>query len=71
MVSVTLRHLGSKSIKEKLPEINSKRSLKFCKGDLGWENPLAKGKVSYSSILAWRIPWTAGPWGRKESDMTE
>ena len=23
---------------------------------LGWEDPLEKGK--YSSILAWRIPWT-------------
>ena len=25
---------------------------------LGWEDPLEKGKTSYSSILAWRIPWT-------------
>ena len=29
---------------------------------LGWEDPLEKGKASgileYSSILAWRIPWT-------------
>ena len=23
-----------------------------------WENPLEKGKATYSSILAWRIPWT-------------
>ena len=23
-----------------------------------WENPLEKGKANYSSILAWRIPWT-------------
>jgi len=26
---------------------------------LGWEDPLEKGKVTHSSILAWRIPWTA------------
>ena len=26
--------------------------------DLGWEDPLEKGKASHSSILAWRIPWT-------------
>ena len=26
--------------------------------DLGWEDPLKKGKATYSSILAWRIPWT-------------
>ena len=24
----------------------------------GWEDPLEKGKVAHSSILAWRIPWT-------------
>ena len=25
---------------------------------LGWEDPLEKGKVTHSSIPAWRIPWT-------------
>ena len=25
---------------------------------LAWENPLETGKVTLSSILAWRIPWT-------------
>ena len=24
---------------------------------LGWEDPLEKGMATYSSILAWRIPW--------------
>ena len=24
---------------------------------LGWEDLLEKGKVTHSSILAWRIPW--------------
>ena len=33
---------------------------------LGWEDPLEKGKATYSSILAWRIPW-----GCKELDTTE
>ena len=27
---------------------------------LGWEDPLEKGKATYSSILAWRISWTTG-----------
>ena len=31
-------------------------------GDLGsipgWEDPLEKGKTTYSSILTWRISWT-------------
>ena len=43
---------------------------------LGWEDPLEKGMVTHSSILAWRIPGTenlAGysPWGSKKSDTTE
>ena len=38
---------------------------------LGWEGPLEKGKAAQSRILAWRIPWTAYPWGLKESDRTE
>ena len=25
---------------------------------LGWEDPLEKGKITPSNILAWRIPWT-------------
>ena len=25
---------------------------------LCWEDPLEEGKVTHSSILAWRIPWT-------------
>ena len=28
-------------------------------GSLGWKDPLEKGKATHSSILAWRIPWTA------------
>ena len=39
---------------------------------LGWEDPLEKGTATHSSILAWRISWTAhSPWGLKESDTTE
>ena len=30
---------------------------------LGWEDPLEKGKVTQSSILAWRIPQTVQPMG--------
>ena len=32
-------------------------------GDLGWENPLEKGMVTHSSILACRIPWAEEPSG--------
>ena len=30
---------------------------------LGREDPLEKGLATYSSILAWRIPWTEEPGG--------
>ena len=30
---------------------------------LGWEDPLEKGMATYTSILAWRIPWTEEPGG--------
>ena len=32
---------------------------------LGQEDPLEKGMATYSSILAWRIPWTEEPGGLK------
>ena len=30
---------------------------------VGWEDALEKGKATYSTILAWRIPWTEQPGG--------
>ena len=35
----------------------------FRVGALGWEDPLEEGMATYSSILAWRIPWTEEPGG--------
>ena len=29
---------------------------------LGWEDPLEKGMVTHSSLLAWRIPIDKGAW---------
>ena len=42
---------------------------------LGWEDPLEKEMATYSSILAWKIPWTKEPrrlqpMGSQESDTT-
>ena len=34
-----------------------------CVQSLGWEDPLEKGMVTHSSILAWRIPGTEEPGG--------
>ena len=33
---------------------------------LGWEDPMEKEMVTFSSILTWRIPWTGEP-GRLQS----
>ena len=43
---------------------------------LGWEDPLKKGMATFSSILAWRIPWTQEPgepqsMGLQRVDTTE
>ena len=38
---------------------------------LGWEDPLEKGTPTYSSILAWRIPWTEEPDGLQSIGVTE
>ena len=32
---------------------------------LGPEDPLEEGMATHSSILAWRIPWTEEPGGRR------
>ena len=34
-----------------------------CVQSLDWEHPLEKVMATYSSILAWRIPWTEEPGG--------
>ena len=34
---------------------------------LGWEDPLEKGKVTHSSILAWRIPETVESMGSQKA----
>ena len=34
------------------------------------EDPLEKGMATYSSILAWRIPWTEEP-GRLQSIVSQ
>ena len=32
---------------------------------------MEKEIATHSSTLAWKIPWTEGPWGGEESDTTE
>ena len=60
-----------KKKKKNLPAVQETQVL-----SLGWEDPLEEGMAAYSSILAWRIPWTEepcgySPWGHEESDTTE
>ena len=43
--------------------------LETCVQSLGWEDPLEKGMLTHSSILAWRIPWTEEPGGLQSLDL--
>ena len=38
---------------------------------LGPEDPLEKGMATYSSIVAWRIPWTEEPAKRVAKSWTQ
>ena len=38
---------------------------------LGWEDPLEKGKATHSSILAWRIPWTAHRVAKSQTRLSD
>ena len=36
---------------------------------LRWEDPLAEGMATPSSILAWRMPWTEEPGGPRSMGL--
>ena len=36
---------------------------------LGWEDPLEKETATYSSTLAWRIPWMEEPGGLQSTEL--
>ena len=40
-------------------------------GDLGWEDPLEKERLPTPVFWFVKFHELYGPWGRKESDMTE
>ena len=43
--------------------LESKMSLTVSNRSLGQEDPLDESMATYSSILAWEIPWRAEPGG--------
>ena len=38
---------------------------------LAWEDPLEKEMATYSSVLAWKIPWTEEPGGLQSMKPTK
>ena len=38
---------------------------------LGQEDPLEKGMATYSSMLAWKIPWTEEPGGPRVHEVNK
>ena len=55
---ITQRGFPSGSMVKNLPAMQEMQV-----PSLGWEDPLEKEMAPYSSILAWRIPWTEEPGG--------
>ena len=49
--------------KKNLPVVQETGVRSLC-----WEDPLEKGMVTHSSILAWRIPRTEEPGGLQSTD---
>ena len=52
----TIASLGAQMVKNLL-------AMQIWVPSLGQEDPLEKGLATYSSILAWRTPWTEVPGG--------
>ena len=48
--------LGASLVAQTVKNLPATRETWVC--FLVWEDPLEKGKATYSGILAWRIPWT-------------
>ena len=52
---------GAPLVVQNLPAVQETKEMRVL--SLGWADPLEKGMVTHSSILAWRIPWTKEPGG--------
>ena len=71
--SVGFRVLGASLVAQRLKRLPAMQETWV--RSLGREDPLEKEMATYSSILAWRIPWTEEPgglqfMGSQELDMT-
>ena len=63
---VFLGFLGGSDSKESahnVEDLGWRPGLKTWVRSLGWEDPLAEGMATHSSILAWKSPWTEEPGG--------
>ena len=79
--SITCGHPGFKNIKWKIPGIRIFLVAQLVKNppamqetwvwSLGWEDPLAKGKLPTPVFWPGEFHGLYSPWGRKEWDMTE
>ena len=54
-VNGLLKPLGASLVPQRVKILPAMRTWVW---SLGWEDPLEKGMATYSSILAWRNPWT-------------
>ena len=60
-ISPSNEHPGLISVVKNSPAMQETREMQV--QSLGWEEPLGEEMATYSSILAWEIPWTEEPGG--------
>ena len=58
---LSLFQFGVSLVAQKVKNLPAVQETQVC--SMGWEDSLKKGMATYSSILAWRIPWTEEPGG--------
>ena len=53
------KHTGASLVAQMVERLSAMQETRV--RSLGWEDPLGKEMATHSSILAWKIPWTAEP----------
>ena len=53
-----MREKGASLVAQQLKNLPTMQEMQV--RSLGQEDPLEAGMATYSSVLAWRIPWTEG-----------
>ena len=72
MQEAAIHHMGASQmvlVVKNLPA--NPGEVRYASSNPDQEDPLEKGMVSHSSILAWRSPWTEEPGGLQSNRVTQ